>query len=307
MDSVYLLPNRASVNQAQILFFWLLLHSPTTPPPDTATLSFSRGTCYHLSVPLSMTSAPIPETTKTYARIKTYPIAASWIRIGGHFPASHVVRPQMYTMAYSPAFRDYTEAIDSYFDNWLEDIEKTVPEIKTLRMRDIRDSLTQPVVDASLFVDRNMHSLSVALRQRVIEPARRSASDLRKAYAPLYDTHGRALIRSQLDPLFRPINKRLASYVHHSGDNTHSSEMSHTLGLLSEFAEQTRPRVAETIARSGQLPNQVSSHLNQVYQTNKAKRGEGRLIVMIASMDTVRDLVNEGYTVVNEPPRSPEL
>ncbi|KAG7819477.1 hypothetical protein KL928_002151 [Ogataea angusta] len=247
--------------------------------------------------PMSQPAAP--QTTKTYARVQTYPIAASWIRIGGHFPLPHVLRPRLYALAYSPAFKDYTEVLDSYFDHWLEDVEHTVPEIKTLRMRDIRDSLTRPVVDASLLVDRNMHALSVAMNQRVLEPARKTAGDIRKAYAPLYDTQGRALLRSQLDPVFRPLNERLARLVGDDADTDYSSELSHSLRLLNGVAEQTRPRIATSVARSRQLPSQVTSHLSEVYQANKSKRGEGRLIVMIASMDTVRDLLNEGYNVVS--------
>ncbi|KAG7720484.1 hypothetical protein KL949_001742 [Ogataea haglerorum] len=221
-----------------------------------------------------MSQPTAPQITKTYAR-------------------------RLYALAYSPAFKDYTEVLDSYMDHWLEDVEHIVPEVKTLRMRDIRDSLTRPVVDASLFVDRNMHALSVAMNQRVLEPARKTASDFRKAYAPLYDTQGRALLRSQLDPVFRPLNERLARLVGDDAGTEYSSELTHSLRLLYGVAEQTRPRIANSVVRSRQLPRQVASHLNEVYEANKSKRGEGRLIVMIASMDTVRDLLNEGYNVVS--------
>ncbi|GME94313.1 unnamed protein product [Ambrosiozyma monospora] len=244
----------------------------------------------------------IPEATKTYTHIKEYPIANSWIRIAGYVPAPHVVRSRLYQTAYSPPMRDYTMSVDNVIDQYLNQVDETVPAVRTLRMRDIRDTLTNPFTTLASRMNESANSFVGLFNRQVSDPARSFVQDVRKSYAPLHDTHGRPLVRSQVDPLLKPINTRVESLINRRyngiGDpisSPYTNELAHSRKIISNgMSRGTRSLSIRVSNFNGARSNIATEHIGQLYEANKEKRGDqGRFVVMIASMDTARDILNE--------------
>ncbi|GMG32497.1 unnamed protein product [Ambrosiozyma monospora] len=244
----------------------------------------------------------IPEATKTYTHIKEYPIANSWIRIAGYVPAPHVVRSRLYQTVYSPPMRDYTMSVDDVIDQYLNQVDETIPAFRTLRMRDIRDTLTDPFTTLASRMYESANSFAGLFNKQVSDPARSFVQDVRKSYAPLHDTQGRPLIRSQIDPLLKPVNTRVEALINRRyngiGDpisSPYTNELAHSRKLISNgMSRGTRSLSIRVSNFNGARSNIATEHIGQLYESNKEKRGDqGRFVVMIASMDTARDILNE--------------
>ncbi|ODV84235.1 hypothetical protein CANARDRAFT_29388 [[Candida] arabinofermentans NRRL YB-2248] len=252
----------------------------------------------------------LPKTTKTYAHLQQYPIAASWMKIGHAVPMPHFFRTFLFRLAYSRFVRNFTEAADSFADQRLTNLETRVPQVKTLRMRDIRNRMTDPISKSALYVDDRMHNLSVSVHERVVDPVRNRVSTARRARTALSAESGVNFVSRQIDPLIKPINERLYETIEkrYEGEGTplptdanFPSELSRTVSILNNGYARGRPVLERRVNNMRELPSKASKRMSEVYQENRAKRGDGRMVVMIASLDTVRDLTNEGYTVINQP------
>lgn len=102
-------------------------------------------------------------------------------------------------------------------------------------------------------------------------PVHNMAMTVRKQYSAIYDTHGKALIRSSLDPLVLPINTQLESFIETNfpksvkvGKTGYSSEISRTFrilrsGVLSLFHASTPLPLRSSEASSEAISNAVAS------------------------------------------------
>ncbi|CDK29719.1 unnamed protein product [Kuraishia capsulata CBS 1993] len=231
----------------------------------------------------------VPEHTRTFLHFQTYPAVASWMRIHESLPFPRLLRPMLYRWAYSGGVRNYTERIDTSIDEALSRFDERVPQARVIRMRDIRDSLTNPFVSSATTVRNGVNS-TVQLGDRYfLQPGRVVAASARKRYAAIYDTDGRALIRGQADSILAPVNDRLSNtLVAQFGDDAevprkeYSNEFSRGLRILNRAYENTLTTVLPRITA-------VPNHIEEVYSKNKEERGS----YLLTSIETGRQLTTE--------------
>lgn len=254
----------------------------------------------------------IPNETEVYKHLKTYPIVNSWVKIFHWVPLPRIIRPSLMGIAYSSRFNSYTTSVDTYLDSQLDALDKAMPFVKTLRMRDIRNViLDDPIM---YFVTRASDSLRSAsdLTQRVvIQPSRNGIHqlrDMRGEHLPFTDNQ--PILRSQLNPIFKQVNSRLIEDINRffpsptneeelpinyvTFDN-HSNELSYTLKLVNLAALRSRPILRERFQHLTEIPADARKYVAAVYNESQEHRGDGRIVIIIATLETIRKIVTDGY------------
>lgn len=224
---------------------------------------------------------------KTYAHLKRFPIAESWIRIAHTVPAPHFMRDYLMGLAMSNSVRQYTVGADNYVDQSLYRLEERAPQVKTLRMRDIRDILISPLNDVYVAA-RETGTRTLAATNRFLAP----------------------ISRPLVDPVFKPVNANMLKLLNDTYPNNPihledlgvvPNELSYTVALVNGGIERTMPAVETAFKELSSLPGFASDRIARVYKENRRKRGDdgnSRVVMLIASLDTVRTLVEEGYDLV---------
>lgn len=243
----------------------------------------------------------IPPETKTYAHLKTYPIAASWIRIAHWFPSPRVIRPILYKQAYTGSMRNYTVTVDDFIDSQiLGTLDKRVPTVKTLRMRDIRDFLTDPFVRAYRLADRVLIHPARSTIQDARINVRNGISDISSAGEPGF--------MSRIDPYLKPVNEEMVNLINQrypdnpvEGSSTdYPNEFRYTIELVNDGVSRSRNSAESQLQLLRSIPSSASKKVAEIYHENLSKRGESdsRTVMMIASLDTIRTLINSRFKVI---------
>lgn len=84
-------------------------------------------------------------TTKVYQHMREYPIARSYIDNVTRVPQPRFVRAVIHDALFSETMVPYTVRLDTSLNNLLDQLDQRIPQLKVLRMRDIRDVLTGPL------------------------------------------------------------------------------------------------------------------------------------------------------------------
>lgn len=253
----------------------------------------------------------ISNELKLYAHLKTYPIANSWIRIAHWISMPRVIRPYLYQLAFSDPVKGYTIMMDDFVDErLLGTLDSVVPQVKTLRMRDIRDFLTGPfsrVYESTRGTLGNSHSTADKL---ALERARlrfyQTSINMRNQLSSI-SSRTRFAILSRVNPLVKPLNTDLIKYINQM-DPKHpiqsekledqDNQFLNTLKLMDEGLVRTRSIAATHLEQLRVVPANASKRVSEVYHESQEKRGDNnnsRVIMLIASLDTIRALANDGY------------
>lgn len=257
-----------------------------------------------------------PKETLTYIHMQSYPIAASWIKILHWLPAPHFARDMMFGIAYSSYLRGYTLAIDSSIDKGLDQLDKRAPFVKTLRMRDIRNVLIDnPIHSIVSTTQQALHDTTDLAKTHVIKPSRTALYTIRDIRDGYIDFQSQPIIRSQMNSVLKQVNVRLIERVNTylPPDETKnelpisyvtfdpkSNELSYTVRIINLAIIRFRPVLRERLRLFGDLPANSRRHIGAIYQSSKENRGDGRIIVLIASLETIRILMDEGYELLTD-------
>ncbi|TID25434.1 hypothetical protein CANINC_002970 [Pichia inconspicua] len=260
----------------------------------------------------------IPNETNVYKHLKEYPIVNSWLKIFHWVPLPRVVRPALMRIAYSDSLSPYTITVDNFLVSGLNSLDSSVPGIRTLRLRDIRNViLDTPIKNIAATTNYTIYQFSDLSQRVLITPSRNGIHQIRSLrgeYLPMAGSE--PLIRSQLNPLIKQVNERLASNINKlltSNENeaneeisinyvhldTDSNEITQTIQLISTAATRLRPILLERLKQLSSLPENSAKYVSAVYQDSKTNRGDGQMVVILASLETIRKLSTEGWNFVS--------
>lgn len=274
-----------------------------------------------------------PKKTKVYQHLKTYPVFCSSIKVVGWFPSARIAQYALNKVAYSKFFEPYTVAVDVYFDSRLTELDKAAPGIKRVQMRDIRIFvLDTPVTKITKTAAGYVIAVNKLTHNMIINPSKKRVHrlhDIRAQHIPGVDNQ--PIIRTYLMVKIKQINCRLSKdadhpvlfceeyvpsedplYTEHAGlddvragtavsttsvgSDDISKELVRTFELLKLAMLGSRPGEVKTrLQNPKSKPNQTIRYVAAAFQQSKENRGGGKIVVVVASLDTIRSLASTGY------------
>lgn len=266
--------------------------------------------------------------TKVYKHLKTYPIINSWIKIFHWVPLPRIIRPRLMDLAYSNQFSNFTTSIDTYLDNQLNTLDTYIPSAQTLRMRDIRNIiLDNPIIYVTSVTTNSIKSVSNLTQKGLIDPSRSTIHSVRELRGEYISFMGnQPLIRSRVTPVFKDLNNMLVKNINiylpaitsydNNEDKEHieanieisidyvslednTCEALHTLQLINLAVLRTRPILQKRLRELSQVPSNTRKYVTAVYKESEEHRGEGRIVVIIATLETIRKVATDGYNTIS--------
>lgn len=256
----------------------------------------------------------VSNETVCYKHLKTYPIVDSWIKVFHWLPSPNVFRPMLMKMAYSDLLKNYTVTIDEFLDKKLNVLDTIVPEVQTLRIRDIRNAiLDEPVRYAISETSKYTNHIIEIGDCHILKPSKKKVYNIRRMHSKYLNTSGKPLIRSHLDSFLKPLNLRMVNYINdyvaekdtqlpvsYVTIGPQSNELSYTVRIFKSGLLHARPILRQRLGELRKTPSEMFNYAAAVYQRSKKNRGEGKIVVVIASIDTIRASVRYGYKLLSK-------
>uniref|UniRef100_A0A060TAR4 ARAD1D25850p n=1 Tax=Blastobotrys adeninivorans TaxID=409370 RepID=A0A060TAR4_BLAAD len=185
---------------------------------------------------------------------------------------------------------------DRFGDRMLTRLDKRYPQLQTAQPEEVYQMAREPLRRARTRAHTARNS------------ARSSVHAARSRYARVYDTQGKPLVRSQLDPVLEPLNNRLEDTIIQRIPNSRipdrkvTNEFSRTVHLGRSAARASRPIALNQTRSVYRFPSRARSHVGTVYTDKKIKHANGndndtsRRVIILASLGTGRQLARDGAT-----------
>lgn len=229
------------------------------------------------------------------AHLATYPAVAAVAGLAASFPvvkifASNAV-PLLMAMrdrskpVSDPVVKHATpvlERVDKFGDDLLTNVDKHFPQLQNTQPEDVYEYARKPVTTARSAATAYSNAARGALSARVVGPIKQVSKNARVQYARVYDTKGRALIRSRLDPIILPLNDRLEGIIVDylpEGEELPSAEqlsneLSRTWRLARVVYRRARPALSEQAANVATIPKATRTHVREVYEDEISKHSQ---------------------------------
>ncbi|CCH43400.1 Sporulation-specific protein [Wickerhamomyces ciferrii] len=246
-----------------------------------------------------------PAICQTSEHLKSYPLIKEAVDMeivkairGTSNPILKPVGEWLHSQSFlKPIIRNTDGVVVSTLDK----VEQTVPSIKTVTWKDVGDSIAYPFKQSSVAIETAKHSSGDFIGDKILLPTREYARKGRAYYNEhLYDTQGKPLLRSSLDPVCRPINYQIEDFTLKNfpkGEpvsNDYSSEVERGLWLTYDLMERAIPVAEQEVFDGIMAPCNYTSHAFEVYNEHLAKQ-EGNIFnsSIQATYNTSVDLTNE--------------
>lgn len=248
---------------------------------------------------------------KTCRRLQTYPIVVSWVRINHWIPAFHIVRPRLLRMAYSDLLLPVTIATDTFLNQLLIQLEEMVPSIKTLRMRDIRNKITDNPIKkllqetSTILAKASIVSGKVSIlssgngigklrrfRRKNIAFTKRSLQSQPPSQLQLKKSENYSRLPLDIDEALIVKDTRLSSRSVQSGEAT--NKVSHSSQRLDTAISEPRPVLDGMLSQISKTHSTAVKYMTSTYYISKKNRGHGKVVVVIATLETIRRLMSDG-------------
>lgn len=167
--------------------------------------------------------------------------------------------------------------VTNFFDNIanssLNMTEKVVPSIKTKTYEILRDEAMMPCNTTVEYSKKTTNRVVSLVDDNVYKPSHDQVMKFRKFYNErIYDTKGKPLVRSTLNPVTAPFNnlfENLTIKYFPEGEKVptegYSSELNRSVALAWNFVNRSYPVVQRNIISVGMIPCNYVFYVNNVF------------------------------------------
>lgn len=253
----------------------LLHEGPSTQPVVTST---------NVEAHAEPTGSDLARTTQ---HIMKYPIARSMINTVQSQNYPRLVSPYLIQMRKRPPIKPLFDAIDTFNDEVLDEVDKFIPQLQELEPETVRQSVSAPINLARENTLRLTHATEDVVQERVLTPTKKLLTDVQQRYSGiLVDEKGRAIIRGQADPFVKPINDRMEKFINEhiaASDSIPSENFSNELSRSSRIIFSGILKLTPVIRSA---PSRARTHAFSTYSDFKAQDGDTIIGTFRATMQT---------------------
>lgn len=185
----------------------------------------------------------------------------------------------------------------------LNAVENTIPALKTATFATVSDLVKSPFIQMEQSKLQAMQWTEETVDRTFFSPARKMIHDTRVYYNNhWYDTRGKPLLRSSLDPVMRPVNQFLEDFalknfpepaIPFSSDS--STEIGKSIQLSKDVTMRALPVIMKKKTDVAMMPYNCSLHVINVFRENMDKRSGWTAPIMVPYASSVA-LVSEAWS-----------
>lgn len=246
---------------------------------------------------------------QTSTHLKTYPLIQETNKFIDDFPITKAIKSTTFPtlksiggFAHSQSLlKPIITTVDELGESTLSTAENWMPCLKTAHWEDVLDTVKAPIISTDDAIKNAAIATNDCVEMRILTPTRTMVRNGRAYYNEhLYDTKGKPLIRSSLDPIFKPINHQIEIFTLKNFQESepisdeYTSEIERNLYLSIDLIDRSIPVVEKKIVDAVMIPCNMKSHAFDVYNENLTKQDGNTLASsMKATYNTSIDLSTE--------------
>ncbi|QLQ81853.1 hypothetical protein HG537_0G01070 [Torulaspora globosa] len=217
---------------------------------------------------------------RTIKHVKSYPLVQQTRSLLYRLPVARVViantKPVVKQVLESKPLQlafPVTNFFDNVANSSLNLTEKIVPAIKTKTYQNLKDDAMMPCNTTVEYSKKTTGKIVSLVEDNVYKPSHNQVMKFRKFYnEKIYDTKGKPLIRSTLNPITAPFNnlfENLTIKYFPEGEKVptegYSSELNRSVALAWNFVNRSYPVVQKGIVHIGMIPCNYVIYVNNVF------------------------------------------
>lgn len=233
-------------------------------------------------------------TSKFVEHLASYPAVAAATGLAGSFPVAkmfvsngvpllkYIQEKSTDNRRIEPVYKKVkpvAKRFDRFGDEVLTSIDRRFPQLKTAEPIQIVGLVKEPAKKARRRVSTYQKKSGNRLNKRVVKPLKTFSKSARSQYNRVYDTNGKALLRSRLDPLVLPFNNRLENLIVDylpqgqalPNRSNLSNELSRSWRLARTATNRARPVVRQQFNTARTVPLVATNRVNEVYNNNAVR------------------------------------
>ncbi|KAF5110422.1 hypothetical protein DV454_004829 [Geotrichum candidum] len=195
------------------------------------------------------------------------------------------------------------ERADKLGDNILTRVDDRIPQLKTTEPQEVIDIARRPVET----VISTAEAYSTAARDRftirIVKPIQDATENVKVQYASVYDSKGKPLIKTRVDPLLLPLNEKFETLINlylPKGEDVskYENELARTVQLAIAAVKRARPFIDEKATQLKALPKETRAHVQEVYEKQRGEYDNKSPVssTIYASLATWKQISSESVT-----------
>lgn len=262
------------------------INEQETVPEQTAQQPVTEGETTAAAAPVEESSDSKPLVFHSIEHLESYPMVKETKQFLDSFPITTsikktslpIIEPILKFTESQSFLKLILENSDKLGDSTLNQIDWLLPVTKSLTFEEFYEDVSSPIIKTDKLIKDAIVSANDSIEKNLISPTKNSVKEFRSFYnKKVYDTHGKPLLRSSLDPIFKPINSKVENYtneilpVGEKVSNEFSSEIERNLYLNLEFGKRSIPVINEAVVSTIKTPCNLTNHVFEVYNENLQK------------------------------------
>lgn len=230
---------------------------------------------------------PAPNSSKTVEHIKSYPLVQQTGQILNQVPIARVfaanTKPLYDTVVNSKVagwVSPVTNTVDNITDKSLTMVEKVVPSLKTKTYQRLGEEIMMPYNFTKSTLNKITTEAATVAETYIYEPTHNQLMKFRELYnEKVYDTQGKPLVRSALDPVVGPCNRTFEELTHkylpdgkEVPTDGFTTEVSRSAALTVNLVQRLVPAVEKKTTEAVLAPYTYLKHVNDVFNQNLDKQ-----------------------------------
>lgn len=193
---------------------------------------------------------------------------------------------------------------DQLGDDLLTTVDSKIPQLKTTQPQEVINVALRPIETVRSTAEAYSTAAHDRFTIRVVKPIQDATESVKAQYASVYDSKGKPLIKTRIDPLLSPLNERIEAIINVYLPNgaeisKYDNEIAHTVQLALVAIKRARPVLDDKATHLAALPLETKAHVQEVYESKRSEYSKENSPVsstVYASLATWKQLSSEGVT-----------
>jgi sporulation-specific protein 4 len=196
------------------------------------------------------------------------------------------------------------ERADKLGDDILTRVDDKIPQLKTTEPQEVIDIARRPVDTVISTAEAYSTAARDRFTVRIVKPIQDATENVKVQYASVYDSKGKPLIKTRVDPLLLPLNEKFEALINlylPKGENDvskYENELARTVHLAIAAIKRARPVIDEKATQLKALPKETRAHVQEVYEKQRGEYSNKSPVssTIYASLATWKQISSEGVT-----------
>ncbi|KAH3678503.1 hypothetical protein WICMUC_001520 [Wickerhamomyces mucosus] len=227
--------------------------------------------------------------------ILSYPLVKETYDLIEEIPGVKVVisnaQPVAEFIHSQPLLKPVIKTLDNAGNSTLNSIDSVAPGLQTATYKSVGQAFQEPFIQASTAIKSGVTYVNETVENNVVSPTIQLTHDAREFYnKKVYNTNGKPLLRSSIDPIVKPYNTFIESFTEKNFPNgepvakNFPSEFDRKFQLDLNLIQRAIPVISNKVHNVFWAPYNYGVHVVDVFHNNYSKTQNKSIVTLVKAV-----------------------